>query len=583
MLKVMKEGEMMGMKRSVAKTVLTVFLGVSILSGAAAAAPNDDFKQLRLQNGGQLAEQQRFLTTTERAVILTFGGLSKEAPLRNILDYMAKENLRGTFFVTERELARNKANLQLIRNYGQDFAIGLRPTEDGDFYYYCGQIQRIKNALRENYGTDSSFVRIMSTGGNSDAMREAVAAMGCTLVGQGLNVVQSKHKAAQSPAEVMPEIFGKWTTSLNRGEIVYLRTDFYDNDALAAAMLQEIKEKKMDNIGYHPGDQHNDTNEYAYHTASLAEAAARGEYGYQYPVNIQALPAEMQPDYGTNWVTDDNFTEAFLSRYLGAPEVSANDRMLGFSRSQMIYADKTGLVKNAPPKTVFLTFDDWGNDDSINKLLYVLHKHKVHGTFFVITKNMLNNPNLLRGIALEGNEIGSHTNNHVAMAVYDEKGKMSPGENEEEYLADVSSSYPKLLSVVGDVRLENNRPALTRLLRPPTLAVSRMGVKTILNSGYTYIVNGSGSTEDYGAVSMQSLVGIMNNIVHDKKGNVQRGAVLIMHMSSTAARTPEALDILLTANDNLPEGHPGKFKVGLLGDYLTDGYDQRMKMAKENK
>lgn len=583
MLKVMKEGKMMGMKRSVAKTALTVFLGVSILSGAAAAAPNDDFKQLRLQNGGQLAEQQRFLTTTERAVILTFGGLSKEAPLRNILDYMAKENLRGTFFVTERELARNKANLQLIHNYGQDFAIGLRPTEDGDFYYYCGQIQRIKNALRENYGTDSSFVRIMSTGGNSDAMREAVAAMGCTLVGQGLNVVQSKHKAAQSPAEVMPEIFGKWTTSLNRGEIVYLRTDFYDNDALAAAMLQEIKEQKIDNIGYHPGDQHNDTNEYAYHTDSLAEAAARGEYGYQYPVNIQALPAEMQPDYGTNWVTDDNFTEAFLSRYLGAPEVSANDRMLGFSRSQMIYADKTGLVKNAPPKTVFLTFDDWGNDDSINKLLYVLHKHKVHGTFFVITKNMLNNPNLLRGIALEGNEIGSHTNNHVAMAVYDEKGKMSPGENEEEYLADVSSSYPKLLSVVGDVRLENNRPALTRLLRPPTLAVSRMGVKTILNSGYTYIVNGSGSTEDYGAVSMQSLVGIMNNIVHDKKGNVQRGAVLIMHMSSTAARTPEALDILLTANDNLPEGHPGKFKVGLLGDYLTDGYDQRMKMAKENK
>jgi hypothetical protein len=61
---------------------------------------------------------------------------------------------------------------------------------------------------------------------------------------------------------------------------------------------------------------------------------------------------------------------------------------------------------------------------------------------------------------------------------------------------------------------------------------------------------------------------------------VRRGAILIMHMSSTAKLTPKALDILLTANDKLPEGHPGKFKVALLGDYLTDGYDQRMRMAK---
>ena len=116
-------------------------------------------------------------------------------------------------------------------------------------------------------------------------------------------------------------------------------------------------------------------------------------------------------------------------------------------------------------------------------------------------------------------------------------------------------------------------------MRPPTLAVSRTGCKTILNAGFTYIVNGSGSTEDYGAVSMQSLVGIMNRIAHDERGRVRRGAILIMHMSSTAKLTPKALDILLTANDNLPEGHPGKFKVGLLGDYLTEGYDQRMKLA----
>ena len=45
-------------------------------------------------------------------------------------------------------------------------------------------------------------------------------------------------------------------------------------------------------------------------------------------------------------------------------------------------------------------------------------------------------------------------------------------------------------------------------------------------------------------------------------------------------RTSKALDMLLTANDSLPEGHPGKFKVGLLGDYLTGDYDQSMKQVK---
>ncbi len=541
-----------------------------------------DYDKQRADNSGRLAETKRFLPTIERSVILTLGGLSKTVPLQNILDYMAAEKMRGTFFVTERELKRNSSNLELIKSYGQDMAIGLVPTKDGTFADYCGQIERIDKALQSRFNTKTNFVRIMSAGGDNEAMEEAVSAMGFTLVGQGLNVVQSKHKDAQSPEEIMPHIFGKWTTSLNAGEIVYIRTDFYTNDTLAAEMLKEIKFKKIDNIGYNPVDipkEGDITNSSDYHASSLDEVNGRGEFRYEYPVRTDELPPEMQPEYGTNWVTDKNFKDAFYSRYIGAPEVSADDRMLGFSRSEMAHADKTGLVKNAPPNTIFLTFDDWGNDDSINKLIHVLHKHNVHGTFFIITRNMPNNPNLLRAIAADGNEIGSHTNNHVAMVSHDEKGRLVKGENEEAYREDVTSSYPKLLSVVGDIRLENGRPALTRLLRPPTLAISRQGVKTILNAGFTYIVNGSGSTEDYGSVSMQSLVGIMNNLAHKKDGSVRTGAILIMHMSSTSPRTPEALDILLTNNDKLPEGHPRKFKVGLLGDYLRDGYDQRMKQV----
>jgi len=121
------------------------------------------------------------------------------------------------------------------------------------------------------------------------------------------------------------------------------------------------------------------------------------------------------------------------------------------------------------------------------------------------------------------------------------------------------------------------------VMRPPTLAVSRMGAAAILNNGFTYLVNGSGSTEDYSAVSMESLVGILHNLTHEEDGTVKRGAILVMHMSATSMRTSKALDMLLTANEALPEGHPGKFKVGLLGDYLTGDYDQTMKQVKPVK
>ena len=98
-------------KKSLLKGAVAFCLASSLLAQPALAA---DYTALRQANGGALAEQHRFLPTTEKAVILTFGGLSKEAPLQHILSYMQRENRRGTFFVTEREAARNGGNIALI-------------------------------------------------------------------------------------------------------------------------------------------------------------------------------------------------------------------------------------------------------------------------------------------------------------------------------------------------------------------------------------------------------------------------------------------------------------------------------------
>lgn len=556
------------------------------MAASPAAAVPQEVRAALARNQGHQAEKWRFIPSTSQSVIFTFGGLSKKEPLVHVLDAMKENGMRGTFFVTERELKRNAENIRLIQSYGQDLGIGLTSIKGGGTAAeYAMQIQRVRDGLQQQYGVTTNIVRQMASSDNEAGMKEAASAMKCWFVGQGLNAVQSKDKQAQSADEVMPHIFGKWTTSLGRNEIVYIRTDYYAKPTLAAELMMAIKKQKVDNIAYDAyGDNpvDNSQNDSAYRIVSVQDVLDGSAKLYRYPVEPMDLPIEMQPGYGAGGITKKNFQREFLRRYIGAPEVTSSDRMYGFTQKELALADKTGLVKTAAPQTVFLTFDDWGNDDSINKLLYVLRKHHVHATFFIITKNMVNNPNLLRAIVADGNEVGSHTDHHVPMLSVDEKGRSKTIEDDATYRQNVRSSYEKLLAAIGDMKIENgSRYGLTRLLRPPQLAVSRDGCAVALDEGFTYLVSGSGSAEDYDSVSMESLEGIMDHIVHKRNGDVRRGAIMIMHMSGSGIRTPYALDMLLTKNDQRPEGDPKKFKVGLLGDYLTDGYDQRMTTPKD--
>lgn len=572
-----------------AQTAQSASSGQSTAKTRAAAVPTvsvpQEIHEALARNQGHQAEKWRFIPSTSQSVIFTFGGLSKKEPLVHVLDAMKANEMRGTFFVTERELKRNAKNIRLIRSYGQDLGIGLTSIKGGGTAAeYAMQIQRVRDGLQQ-YGVTTDVVRQMASSDNEAGMKEAAAAMKCWFVGQGLNAVQSKDKQAQSADEVMPHIFGKWTTSLGRNEILYIRTDYYTKPTLASEVMMAIKQQKVDNIAYDAyGDNPTDNrqNDSVYRIVSVQDVLDEPAKLYQYPVETMDLPVEIQLGYGAGGITKKNFQREFFKRYIGAPEVSSSDRMYGFTQKELALADKTGLVKTAAPQTVFLTFDDWGNDDSINKLLYVLRKHRVHATFFVITKNMINNPNLLRAIVAEGNEVGSHTDHHVPMLRVDEKGRSYIVEDNATYRQNVRSSYEKLLSAIGDMKIENgSRYGLTRLLRPPQLAVSRDGCAVALDEGFTYLVSGSGSAKDYGAVSMESLEGIMDHIVHKRNGDVRRGAIMIMHMSGSGTRTPYALDMLLTKNDQRPEGDPKKFKVGLLGDYLRDGYDQRMTTPKD--
>lgn len=103
---------------------------------------------------------------------------------------------------------------------------------------------------------------------------------------------------------------------------------------------------------------------------------------------------------------------------------------------------------------------------------------------------------------------------------------------------DLVRSWDKLQRIVGDIEIDG-RPALAVLFRPPTLAVSRIGLETVLDCGFHHSVSGSFSTEDYKATNVQGLYRSLIN-------NTKSGAVLVMHMSQNSLYTADAVDMLLT-------------------------------------
>ena len=549
---------------------------------AATAETAISFDQLREKNKGHLATEMKLIPTTEQVIVYTFGGLENESAIDDVLNRLDKLGIKATFFVFDREIKLYPQVIEKIIEKEHEIGIAIRPKESATFDEVCAEIEKTKNLLKNKFGVDTSLVK-QPWGAVSNTTKEAVSALGYELIGQSVNVVQSKHQTYQSAEQVLPEIFGKAIHSLSRGQIVHFRMDYYKNNKLVGSLVETIKKQKIDNIAYvafndDPTD--NRDNNSAYLIKPVGVALNNTKLRYQYPVNSAKVPLKLAYDYRELKVNDDNFTEIATQRYIGAYSVDETNRMVGFSKSEMRRLDKKGVI-NTDDNVIFLTFDDWGSDAAINKILYVLRKHNVKATFFIITRNVMNNPNLLRAIAAEGHEIGSHSEWHKPMVTKDARGRQVQGQTAGEYYEDLSTSYKKLHDIVGDVEIDG-KYVLTRFFRPPTLAVSKMGFKTLFDCGYDYIISGSCSTGDYAVSGIDELLSRMRNGIYENNGKIKKGAVLVMHMTDSAAYTAKTLDILLTVNDARKEDDPLKFKVGRLSDYLSDGYSQIKYKDKKN-
>lgn len=531
-------------------------------------------QQMIASNRGVLAREEKDIYTTEAAIPFTFTGFSRRESVDAVLDALRTVNGRATFFVTEGEMRKNEAAVRDVLRDGQELALCIYPKPTESVADICADIIRGKELLKNKYGIDTQLVKQFS-GVVRKETQEAVAATGNRLIGARINAVRSRHKDYPSAEKILPEIFGVGVPSATRGGIINIRMDWYTKPDLAAELFLYIKRKKIDNIAYNAFDDVsgvNPANDSAYALRSVGDILADTSHLWTYPVpKNHYLPQLAMHPLISPQATHEQLVDTLAGRYIGEHTVK-EDRVIGFTAKDFEKLDLTGTVKTDEP-VIFLTFDDWGYDNSINKLLYVLRKHHVPATFFILTHNMIYNPNLLRTIAMEGHDIGSHTNLHKPMATENEKGKEVPTESYEEYYNDVKTSYGRLESVLGDLKWQDGSPVLTKMMRPPTLAISDMGTRVILENGFEYIVNGHTSTEDYAAPDLETEIKRIRDGLY-YRGKVRKGAVFVMHMTDAAKYTATALDIILTENEKKADGDPTKFRVGQLSQYLNGEYSQ---------
>ncbi len=539
-------------------------------------------EKLRIENDGKKAVEHGTIYTTEKALAYAFYGINNIHILDEVLTNLDLINAKGTFYITEKDLINNPDVIKELAKKGHEIGIALIEAQSGDYYSTLATILSIQTGVKKLTNQHPTFVRFPYDMNLSDEILEAVSSANCSVIWQDITVATSKVGIEGTLDAVMENIFGEGNITVRRGYIIYFRLDYYNDPKIIPDAVLRIYTEKVNPIAYNDEIVDNGS---AYSIKTIGEIMG-GERVYNYPLKDEELLPSVKNvifhGHLSNLTTAQKF-DLIKNRYIGNPDTSSPDTLPGFTDEELGVIDKTGVFTDKG--ILFLTFDDWASDKAINHLLYVLDKHRVKGNFFIRTNYMQNNPNILRAIAEAGHDVGSHSDGHLPFAIKEE-GQIATDTkniyrslNEEEILErrkDLVLSYNKLKAVIGDISIDD-KPALTTIFRPPTLAMSKVGMEEILDMGFTYIVSGDFSTHDYEDTDPYIL---RDKILYGKvteggrKVELQNGSILIMHMSDFKQNplshpnvTAKALDLLI------PILKDKGYSFGRLSDYLTEGGD----------
>ncbi len=174
-----------------------------------------------------------------------------------------------------------------------------------------------------------------------------------------------------------------------------------------------------------------------------------------------------------------------------------------------------------PPKHpwIALTFDDGPHPVMTERLLGVLRRERVPGTFFVVGKMADRYPQIVQSIARDGNEIANHTYNHPRLTRIDSVTVMN-----------------ELAQTRGVIRRLTGKDSC--LFRPPGGDYNKQILRMTSQAGYKMILWSILTNDVQGATPHMMERRIMQG--------ADDGAIILMHsgMPNTVTMLPEVIEKL---------------------------------------
>ncbi|MGO4348313.1 polysaccharide deacetylase family protein [Paenibacillus sp. MCAF9] len=396
---------------------------------------------------GEKSKVIPFVYTTKKELSLTFNGMGDESLMTKLLDELDRYDIKATFFLPGMRVAEEPeiAKEILARGHGiENNTLSRLDLTHLSYEQVFKEINVSNEVIEKELGVKPQYMRTRS-GDYNDTVQLAAAQSGLSaVVSYSLNLHEWQQESEQEKADYIR----KYVT---RGGIIALDTEL-DGQVLESIPLVA---KAAAEVGYK--------------LVPLKELVSSGQ---------ERKPLEQIPGFD-------------------AARKNLNDNQSSY---KLIYNWEN------KKKVVSLTFDDWGTDYTITKLLDILEKHDVKATFFLRANGVEKNPNLAKAIAEAGHDVANHTYSHPVIT------KLTPEQLQEEVVK------------AHQVITEAIQQQPTMLFRPPTGEIDDERARIVAATGYTSIAMYDVTVFDWDSA---------NDADHIVKGVLDQtvdGSVILLHM-----------------------------------------------------
>lgn len=443
-------------------TVALMLAGCGGFTDEAPASEEAAKKPQVVRYDGQMSRGIDFVYTARKELSLTFNGMADPATMERLLDQLDASGIKATFFLPGMRVAEEPDIAKEIVARGHEIENNTLNRVDMSRLSYeqiYNEIKLSNDVIQKKTGVTPMYLRTKS-GDYTDDVRLAAAQLGMKgVISYNIN---PKDRQMQSAAEI-----GKYVERfIMRGGIINLDTD--------------VNPQVIEAIPY------------------IAKAAA--DIGYK------LIPLHRLIENGGE--------RKPLKEIPGWDAAKINPNYS--NAAYKLYYRKVG----SPTNQIALTFDDWGTDKTVTKILDILAAEDVKATFFLRAKGTESNPNLARAMIEGGHGVANHTYSHPVVT------ELSPRELQE----DIVKAHQVITEAI------QQQP--TMLFRPPTGVVDDTTAKAIAAVGYPNIAIYEVTTLDWD--SKNSADDIIKSVMKQTTG----GSIILLHMLDNI-HTIEALPTVI--------------------------------------